>query len=107
MRRSGSRKYLWYGGTLALLAIVVIGVVASAQAATSTKLYDATVHLAKPQTASGCGTHTCFTVILMNDGASQQTLGSANFTPPGALTANSAGGVPVGGQLSPAWTASV
>jgi hypothetical protein len=83
MRRSGARKYGWCGSVLAAAAALVV-VVASAQAAPTKKLFDANVHLAYPVTPStpGCGSNTCFTLVLTNDSTSQQTLGSAHFTAP-------------------------
>jgi hypothetical protein len=73
-------------------AVLVLGIVAatlgSAQAGTSTKFFDASVHLTNPSTPSVCS-GTCFTLTLGNDAKSSQTLGSANFTAPPGWTVSS------------------
>jgi hypothetical protein len=70
---------------LALIAIVVAG---SAQARPSTKKYDASV---VPASAPTGGSAT-FTLRLTNETASQQTLGSANFTVPSGWAVTSTDG---------------
>lgn len=76
MRRFVSRKATGYVVLLLALVVGAVVVVASAQAAPSTKKYEAYVVAADPNSTS-------FTLTLVNDSTSQQTLGSANFWAPG------------------------
>jgi len=81
-------------GALALLLVAVVG---SAQAAATKKIYDATVNV-----TGGAVTDTTATLklTLKNDATSNQTLGSANFTAPSGVTLGT-----VGAPSSTAWTA--
>jgi hypothetical protein len=80
VRRTGSTTIaaLVTGGACALLLVAVIG---SAQAAPSTKVYDASVHLTNAPTSGST-----FTLKLTNETKSKQVLGSANFTAPPNFT---------------------
>jgi hypothetical protein len=63
------------------LGLAVVGIVASAQAGTSTKVFEAEVHV----TTAAAPDPNTFTLTLTNDKSSQQALGSANFTAPGGI----------------------
>src|SRR5207247_7292894 len=77
MRRSGSRKFLWYGSVILAVATVVIAV-ASAQAAPALKKnFEASVRI-----ENATESHSVFRLTMKNDPASQQTLGSAQFALP-------------------------
>src|SRR5262249_50795833 len=79
MKLFGVRKLVGYGGAaLAVVAIVVAGTTATAQASPN-KPYLANVH------QSG-GTFGSMVLTLTNDAHASQSLGSANFTPPAGLT---------------------
>ena len=64
--------------TAALILTALVAVIGSAQAAPSTKIYDATVNVVNAQVNLGAGTAT-LRLKLTNDTKSKQTLGSANF----------------------------
>jgi hypothetical protein len=82
----------------ALAVAALVAVIGSAQAAPSKKIYSATVRLTDATTSLST-----FTLTLTNDPAAQQTLGSANFTPPSGITANSV----VNGADRTGWTATI
>jgi hypothetical protein len=63
----------------ALIVLALVAVIGSAQAAPSTKFYDATVRVV-------AGPTTTLQLKLTNAAASKQTLGSANFTAPTGIT---------------------
>ena len=68
--------------TAGACALVLVAVIGSAQAAPSTKLYTANVRLANAATSQRV-----FRVELANDATSQQGIGSANFTSPFSIQA--------------------
>lgn len=70
-------------GAAVLVLAVLVAVIGSAQAAPSTKRYDATVHVTNGDVDETSAT---LTLTLTNDTTSKQTLGSANFTPPAGIT---------------------
>jgi hypothetical protein len=74
------------GAALVAMVAGAVALVGSAQATTSTKTFDASV---VPAAAPGVGTAQ-LTFTLTNDSSSQQTLGSANFTPPTGWSASTA-----------------
>ena len=81
MKRSGARKFAWFGGLVLALATVVIAV-ASAQAAPALKknyTVSITPGLAAP------GSTGSYTLTLTNSGGSQ-SLGSANIEVPSGFT---------------------
>ena len=84
--------------TALLVGAALVAVIGSAQAAPSKKLYSATVRLTDATTSLST-----FTLKLTNDPSSQQTLGSANFTPPSGVAL----GAVVGAADRPGWTATV
>jgi len=87
VRPDGSKSYrrlLQSGGALLLLGVFA-AIIGSAQAAPSTKNYTANVHV-----TNGAVSGNTFTLTLTNDLKSNQTLGSANFTPPAGFTLGSA-----------------
>src|SRR5688572_33402921 len=67
----------------ALTLAALVTVIGAAQAAPSTKNYDATVHVANGVVTATSAT---LTLTLTNDPTTKQTLGSANFTPPAGVT---------------------
>lgn len=69
-------------GAAALLLAALVAMIGSAQAAPSTKLYDATVHVTNGQVSSSSAT---LTLTLTNDTRGKQGIGSANFTPPAGI----------------------
>lgn len=87
-----SHRVLRTCGALALAGVVAVGV---AQAAPSTKNYDAAV------TPSGGPLQ--LTITLKNDTSSQQTLGSANFVAPAGLSLTPGTATP----LKAGWTACI
>lgn len=100
MARSSSdnrRAARWSGWIAALLTVTagIVVTVGPAQADTSTKVYEATVIAAQGSPGS-------FALTLTNDLASQQTLGSANFTEPTGFTLGPVGSVSLSG-----WTVCV
>jgi hypothetical protein len=66
-------------GVAALVLAALVTVIGQAQAAPSTKVYDASVYV-----ANTAGTK--LTLTLKNDSRSKQTLGSANFIAPAGMT---------------------
>jgi hypothetical protein len=79
MKRFGVRRLVGYGGAvLAVVAVVVVSMTATAQASPN-KPYLANVH-------QFSGTFGSMVLTLSNDPHASQTLGSANFTPPAGLT---------------------
>lgn len=64
----------------ALVVVALVAVIGSAQAAPSTKIYEATVYMADASSLSS--TSAKLTLTLKNDSKSKQTLGSANFVAP-------------------------
>ena len=79
MKRFGMPRLALYGGAaLAVVAIVVASMTATAQASPN-KPYLANVHQAT-------GSFGSMVLTLTNDAHASQTLGSANFTPPAGLT---------------------
>lgn len=84
----------------ASLLAALVAAIGAAQAAPATKKYDATVHVANGVVTATAAT---LTLTLTNDPTTKQTLGSANFTPPGGVTL----GTVVGSATRPGWTASV
>ncbi len=78
---SGQRRGGFWSVVGALAVLVAL--IGSAQAGTSTKFYR--VGIAPPTVAAGT-TSAAFTLTLTNDSSSTQTLGSANFTSPWSVT---------------------
>lgn len=81
MKRLGSRTKAIYLTLLVAVACSAVIAVASAQAAPVKKKFAAYVVATDPSSTS-------FEVTLVNDGSSQQTLGSADFTAPGLSIAD-------------------
>jgi hypothetical protein len=81
MKFRGTRSTIAVVTTLVMAALILtalVAVIGSAQAAPSTKIYDATVNVVNAQVNLGAGTAT-LRLKLTNDTKSKQTLGSANF----------------------------
>jgi len=90
----------------ALVVTALVAVITAAQAAPSTKIYNATVHVTSGTTPTATGgtlTGATLTFTLANDAKGKQTLGSANFTPPTGVTL---GSVTRAADLT-GWTATV
>jgi len=90
---------------VAVLAALV-AVIGSAQAAPSTKFYDATVRVKLGTEPSSTGA--TLTLTFRNDSRSKQPLGSARFTPPAGMQVNSSPTTPVDADtntLLAGWTA--
>ena len=73
-------------GAAALVLAALVVVIGSAQAAPSTKVYDATVRVVSGPVT---GTSATLRLTLTNSTRSKQTLGSANFTKPTGITLES------------------
>jgi hypothetical protein len=73
-------------GAAALVLAALVVVIGSAQAAPSTKVYDATVRVVSGPVT---GTSATLRLTLTNSTRSKQTLGSANFTKPTGITLGS------------------
>lgn len=71
----------------AALAVALVALIGSAQAAPSNKVYDATVRVKNGTTPSA--TSAVLTLTLTNNNRSKQTIGSANFTAPVGVTPSS------------------
>jgi len=84
----------------ALIVLALVALIGSAQAAPSTKIYDATVYVADASTLTS--TSAKLTLTLKNDSKSKQTLGSANFVAPDGMIPT----VPQG-NIATGWTATV
>ena len=75
-------------GLAALVLAALVGLIGSAQAAPSKKVFDATVHVTGGAVTTTSAT---LTLTLKNDATSNQTLGSANFAAPGGITLGTVG----------------
>jgi len=87
-------------GGAALVVVALVALIGSAQAAPSTKIYDATVRVVSGPVAPAPATAT-LRLTLTNSTRSKQTLGSANFTAGTGITLGSVTNVSRPGQ----WTA--
>ena len=95
VRRKGSATV---GAAFALAALVAV--IGAAQAAPSTKIYDATVHVVSGPVSPAPATAT-LRLTLTNSTKSKQTLGSANFTAGNGITL----GTPTATSRPLQWTA--
>jgi hypothetical protein len=81
--RLGTSRALLTFGVAALVLAALVTVIGQAQAAPSTKNYDAFVRLTNAAGPNGSST---FTLTLTNETKSKQVIGSANFTAPPNFT---------------------
>jgi len=81
--RLGTSRALLTFGVAALVLAALVTVIGQAQAAPSTKNYDAFVRLTNAAGTNGSST---FTLKLTNETKSKQVIGSANFTAPPNFT---------------------